>query len=68
MAVVSVGIHIFKKHEQAAADNYFIYSVLGKDFCAVLRNFKTQHGLSDRCAKHGISQFDIELSLLEKKI
>ena len=64
--VVSVGVHIFKR-ESAAVENYFIYTVLDNDFCNLQRNFKTQHEFSDRCAKHGISQFSIELSVYEKK-
>lgn len=67
MAVVSVGIHIFKQKEVSAVDNFFIYSALSSDFCAVQKNFKTQHRFNDRCAKHGINNFVIELSVYERK-
>ena len=35
IAVVSVAIHIFRNNYPSTVDNYFIYSLLNKDFCAV---------------------------------
>ena len=35
IAIVSVAIHIFRNNYPSAVDNYFIYSLLDKDFCSV---------------------------------
>ena len=60
--VVSVGIHF--KRGPAAVDNYLNYTVLESDY---FKNFKRQNEFKEGCAKHSISLFDLELSMLEKR-
>jgi hypothetical protein len=68
MAPTVTGVHIFRKNESSAVDNYFIYRYLGttgETFSDALRKIKKQHKLSERCSKHGI-MFDIEVCVFEK--
>ena len=50
-----------------AVDSCFIYSVLEIEFCKLMKKIKHTHEFFDRCAKHGISHFDKELSVFEKQ-
>ena len=68
MAPLVVGVHIFKKNEATAVDNYFIYLTtdMSESLSDVLKSLKTKHKFTDRTTKHGIMCYDIELCVYEK--
>ena len=55
MSVVLVAVHIFRNNP-SAIDNYFIYSLLDKDFCAVKKKKKKNRPFTDlRTSKNSVS-------------
>ena len=51
IAIILVAVHNFRNNYPSAVDNYFIYSLLDKDFALLKKkkkDFKIQHEFSDR--------------------
>lgn len=69
METISAGVHIFGRMQGKALDNHFIYLEISaeNDFASFLKTLRLNNGFSERCAKFGITNFETELSILEKK-
>ena len=69
MESISAGVHIFGRLQGKAVANHFIYLEISpeQDFTTFLKELKVNNGFHEQCGKFGISHFDTELSILEKK-
>ena len=66
MAPIVTGVHIYRRNESSAVDNYFIYlgTTAGETFSDALRKIKKQHELSDGDVlykPHGITVVDDDI-------
>ncbi|OWF42008.1 hypothetical protein KP79_PYT11043 [Mizuhopecten yessoensis] len=68
--VVSARVHIFKKGNDVALDNYYIYVThrIDSEFSDDLRELKKEHRFGERCLKRGVQKFEMELSVFERDV
>ena len=66
---VSAGVHIFNRSQSKATDNYYIYIDISQDqdFTNLLRELRFNSGFTDRCTQLGITNFQIEVTINEKR-